>query len=298
MIGFIGLGKMGSPMAINLLRARYRVAVYARNGVNAADVVKAGAELFDSRAHLASACEFVFTMVGTPADVQDLYLGDGGLVNNAMSNAVLVDMTTSSSDVARHVHSACKDRKIEFLDAPVTGGVSGAESGQLTFMVGGAEAVLEQVRSYFDTMGSQIVHVGDVGTGQIAKSCNQVAVAGIVLGATEALDLANKNGISADKMLQILNSGTASSPLLTSLQKRLRDAGGSVFFSVSQFIKDLRIASEEAHRSGEKISTVEYCLDYCENIEKFSSEKNGLEVLLEYYKKGYVPRNGSFLLGR
>ena len=285
MIGFIGLGKMGSPMATNLLRAGYKVAVYARNRAGITSVLDAGAEMYDSPALLAKTCPIIFTMVGTPDDVRDLYFGNDGLIKNALPDAVLIDMTTSSSDVAKQIHDACQDRKIDSLDAPVTGGVKGAETARLTFIVGGAEAVLDRVRPYLDTMGAQTMHMGTAGTGQIAKSCNQVAVAGMVLGATEALNLANKNGISTRKMLHILNSGTGSSPLLTSLQKRLQDPKGSVFFSVSQFIKDLGIASAEADRTGDKVSAAEGCLEYCKDIESSSNAEKGLHALLEYYKK-------------
>jgi len=285
MIGFIGLGKMGCPMAIHLQRAGHRIAVYGRNQEKIAPVLDIGAELFVDLPLLAGACEIIFTMVGTPDDVCDLYFGDTGLISNAPPNAILIDMTTSTSDVAKRIELACRDRNINALDAPVTGGVKGAETAQLTFMVGGAKAVLNRVRPYLDTMGALILHMGDAGSGQIAKSCNQVAVAGIVLGATEALILAAKNGIPADRMLQILNSGTGSSPLLTSLQNRLQDSDSPVFFTLTQFIKDLRIASAEARRAGNNTVAAEGCLEYCEEFDGASGSELGLHALLELYKR-------------
>jgi 3-hydroxyisobutyrate dehydrogenase len=284
MIGFIGLGKMGRPMATNLLRAGHDIAVYARTPENAVPLVAAGATQFDSPALLARACKVVFTIVGAPYDVHDLYFGGGGLIHNSGPDAILVDMTTSSAAVATEIYDACRKRQIATLDAPVTGGVNGAETARLTFMVGGPETVLDRVHPYFECMGSQIIHMGGAGAGQIAKSCNQVAVAGMVLGATEALSLANKNKIPVEKMLQVLNSGTGSSTLLTALQKRLEDTGAPASFSISQFIKDLQIALAHAHHAGVRSSTAGICLDYCKEIESRNGPGTGLQALLEYYK--------------
>ena len=287
MIGFIGLGKMGAGMAINLLQSGQEVAVFARERQRIQPVLKAGAKWTKSSADLATSCDCIFTMLGGPEDVRAIYLGDDGLVENARPQTVLVDMTTSSADLARTIGQICAKRSLHFLDAPVTGGVTGAKSGQLTFMVGGAELILDRVAPYLECMGAKICHMGDVGFGQITKSCNQIAVAGILLGATEALNYADTQGLSVDKVNEVLSSGTAASPLIKSLGERLRNDGSKASFSISQFEKDLRIAAESAARNGEKISTVENCLEYCRKLESGDGGESGLQVLLEYYKSGH-----------
>ncbi len=297
MIGFIGLGKMGTGMALNLLRAGHEVTVFARNQVQIQPVIAEGANWVDSPARLAACCEVVFTIVGGPDDVEAIYLGKDGLLETAGPKSVLVDMTTSSADLAEEIDKACSRRSVYFLDAPVTGGVAGANAGKLTFMVGGSVDALDRVRPLLEVMGSEIVHMGNSGTGQIAKSCNQIAVAGIILGATEALYHAEKNGIDVEKMSSVLDSGTASSVLLKALKNRLRETGDKATFSISHFIKDLRIASEAAASDGVRFSTVDFCLQYCEAIEKAGGGEAGLQVLLEYYKSGHGFPNKSFLLG-
>lgn len=286
MIGFIGLGKMGSGMALNLLRAGHEVSVFARNRNSIEPVLAAGANLVESPALLAASCDVVFTIVGGPTDVEAIYLGKDGLSDSARPECILVDMTTSSADLAEKIHEVCSKRLVHFLDAPVTGGVSGANSGKLTFMVGGSDEILKRVSPILEVMGSKIVHMGNCGAGQTAKQCNQIAVAGIILGAAESLCHAEINGIDVEKMGDVLESGTASSVLLKALRSRLKETGDKATFSVSQFVKDLRIASEAAAGEGKQFSTVDFCLQYAESIENLGSGEAGLQVLLKYYKSG------------
>ncbi|MFT5316130.1 MAG: 3-hydroxyisobutyrate dehydrogenase [Candidatus Krumholzibacteriia bacterium] len=298
MIGFIGLGKMGSNMALNLMRSGHDVYVFARNRNSIKPVLAAGANWVESPALLAASCKVIFTIVGGPDDVETLYLGKDGMLEAASPDCVFVDMTTSSAVLARKINEACLSRSVNFLDAPVTGGVAGASAGKLTFMVGGSAPILERVRPLLDIMGSKVVHMGNSGSGQTAKSCNQIAVAGIILGATEALYHAESTGLDVDKMCDVLESGTASSVLLKALRGRLKETGDKATFSISHFIKDLRIASDAAAREKERFSTVDFCLQYCEAMEKNGDGESGLQVLLEYYKSGHGFPQGSTLLGR
>jgi len=171
------------------------------------------------------------------------------------------------------------------LDAPVTGGVTGADSGNLTFMVGGRAEILRRVEPLLDAMGSKVVHVGACGSGQTAKQCNQIAVAGILLGMTEALCHADANGVDIVKISDILDSGTASSMLIKSLRGRLMQTGDKATFSIAQFIKDLTVASEAAANNGEQLLTVDSSLQYLENIDESGGGDAGLQVLLQYYKR-------------
>lgn len=297
MIGFIGLGKMGYGMASNLLSAGHEVTIFARNSQAAGPILKQGAFQCDSPAALAAICDTIFTMVGGPDDVESLYLGKDGLLLNAKAGTCLIDMTSSSEEMARIVYSAGSKCSVHTLDAPVTGGTVGANSGSLTIMVGGDLSAFERVKPLFDVMGDQVMYMGDAGAGQTAKSCNQIAVAGIILGMTEALNLAHTKGISVENTFQILSSGTASSGLLKTLGKKMMEHDTTASFSISQFIKDLKLATELAAQNGDQLSTVDFCLKYCESMEEAGSGQLGLQVLQEYYKSGHSFTRTSFLKG-
>ncbi len=284
-------------MARNLLRADLEIMVFARDKESIKPVLDAGAHWVDSPALLASSSDYIFTMLGNPSDVEEVYLGGNGLLKNSRPNTVLCDMTTSSPELAKKIYDACSV-KIQILDAPVTGGVAGAKSGQLTFMVGGAESTLRQVTPFLETMGSKIIHMGNAGAGQTAKSCNQIAVAGILLGAVEALNHAQKNALNIDRMLEILNSGTAASPLLKSLNQRLKEVGHAPSFSISHFVKDLKIAAADAARAGYTISTVDFCLHYVEALEQSNNGEKGLQILLDPDKNQRNRLPNSLLSGR
>jgi len=277
MIGFIGLGKMGVPMAANLLQAGYPVCVYARQKTSAQRLLSLGATWANCPADLAACCDVIFTIIGGPDDVESLYLGDAGLIANARPNSVLIDMTTSSPDLAKTITHACMLQSLQFLDAPVTGGVNGAKAGTLTFMVGGNDTPLKQVMPYLKTMGSEVIHMGNVGAGQVAKSCNQIAVSGILLGTHEAINHAKSNGLSVEKLMQVLGSGTASSPLVKALLERLQNTGSEASFTVAHFIKDLQIALQNADLSGHELTTVKQCLKICEQVDG----QSGLQILLK-----------------
>ena len=281
MIGFIGLGKIGAGMASNLLAAGFQVTVFARNPQATEAIVKKGAQLGDSVAALAASCDFVFTIVGGPEDVESLYLGADGLILNASKGACLVDMTTSSSSLAELISDSGTQRGVQVLDAPVTGGVVGANAGTLTFMVGGDASALERVRPFLNAMGNEIFHVGDAGTGQMAKSCNQIAVAGITLGMIEALHFARANELSLKKIYNILGSGTAASALLDTLGRKILTGDNTTSFTVSHFAKDLRIAIELAAQTGNKLPMVECCLKVCEELENAGDGNLGLQSLEE-----------------
>lgn len=288
MIGFIGLGKMGASMAGNLLAAGFPVMVFARTPKATEALVEKGAQLGSSVAALAASCECVFTIVGGPEDVESLYLGANGLILNASKGTCLVDMTTSSSSLAKLIFNSAAQRGIQVLDAPVTGGVVGANAGTLTFMVGGDASLLEQVKPFFDAMGNHIFHVGDAGAGQMAKSCNQIAVAGITLGMTEALNFARTNELPLEQIYNILGSGTAASALLDTLGRKILTGDNSTSFTVSHFAKDLRIAIESAAQTGSTLPMVECCLKICEGLENSGDGDLGLQFLEEHHHPGHI----------
>ncbi len=276
MIGFIGSGKMGIPMAGNLLANGEKLAVYARSPAKAEPLIAVGASPCESIAELATDCNIIFTILGGPEDVEELYLGKAGLVLNAGPGTILIDMTTSSPQLAKKLHQKGLEASIRVLNAPVTGGVPAAETGKLCFMVGGDRDALASTIPLLKLMGNKIIHMGKAGAGQTAKACNQIAVAGILLGMSEALSLASSDDIDTEKVFEALNSGTASSTLMSRIGRKMLDGDTSASFTASHFIKDLQIATNIAARHGKTIYGADYCRKLCETLDPDS----GLQDLI------------------
>jgi 2-hydroxy-3-oxopropionate reductase len=213
-LGFIGLGAMGRPMALHLLRGGHELAVFARRPEAAAPLVDAGALACDSPAEVARRAEVVFTIVTTSADVEQVALGDNGIVQGAARGSVLVDMSTLAPSVARRIASGLEQRGIEMLDAPVSGGTAGAAAATLAIMAGGRAEVLDRVRPLLELLGKTIVHVGENGAGQVAKACNQMVMVSVIEAVAEAMHLANAAGVDAAKVREALLGGSAQSRVL------------------------------------------------------------------------------------
>jgi 3-hydroxyisobutyrate dehydrogenase len=245
-IGFIGIGVMGSSMAGHLLKGGYRVHVNTRSEAKAASLLEAGAVWEDSATRLAPKCSAIFTMVGYPSDVESLYFGPKGLVENAMPGAFLVDCTTSKPDLARRIAAAAKPRGLRALDAPVSGGDIGAKNATLTIMVGAEQADFEAVKPLLELMGTTVVLQGGPGSGQHTKMANQIAIAGNLAGAVEAMTYAKAAGLDPRTVLQSIGSGSAGSWQLNNMAPRMLDGNFDPGFYVKHFLKDLRIALESA----------------------------------------------------
>ncbi len=213
-VGFIGLGAMGRPMALHLVRGGHELAVFARRPVAAAPLIEAGAVACDSPAEVARRTDVVFTIVTTSADVEQVALGDDGIAAGAAPGSVLVDMSTIAPSVARRIASALGQRGIEMLDAPVSGGTAGAAAATLAIMAGGKAAVLDRVRPLLELLGKTIVHVGESGAGQVAKACNQMVMVSVIEAVAEAVQLANAAGVDATKVREALLGGSAQSRVL------------------------------------------------------------------------------------
>lgn len=220
-LGFIGLGAMGRPMALHLLRAGHELAVYARRAEAAAALVEAGAHACASPAEVAGHADVVFTMVTSNADVEQVALGEHGIVHGAAPGSVLVDMSTIAPSVARRIAAALEARGIDMLDAPVSGGTAGAQAATLAIMVGGKAAVLERVRPLLALLGKTIVHIGDSGAGQVAKACNQMLMVSVVEAVAEAMHLANAARVDAGKVREALLGGSAQSRVLEQFGARM-----------------------------------------------------------------------------
>jgi 3-hydroxyisobutyrate dehydrogenase len=248
-VGFIGLGLMGGPMAGHVQSAGYELHVYNRTKAKAEALLAGGAVWHAEPASLARASDVVFTIVGFPKDVEEVYFGDAGLIAAAKPESYLVDMTTSSPALARRIAEEGHARSLRVLDAPVTGGDIGAQRAQLSIMVGGDAADFSALEPLFRCMGSA-VHQGPSGFGQHAKLTNQIAIAGTIAGVSEALGYAMRAGLDGEKLLQSISRGAAGSALLVHAGPRMLAADFAPGFYIKHFIKDLTLALESAQELG------------------------------------------------
>lgn len=245
-LGYIGLGLMGRPIALNLLRAGYPLAVYARREAALAPLVDAGADVCDSPEALAAACDVIFTNVSDSSDVEAVVLGERGAVHGARPGSVVIDMSTISPDVTRAIAARLAAADVEMLDAPVSGGTVGAEDGTLSIMVGGKREVFEKAKPLFDVVGSNITHVGEHGAGQVAKACNQLVVAQSMAAIAEAFLFAEACGVDPHKVRESLLGGFAGSRILEVHGKRMLDHNFEPGFRARLHQKDLRIVLDAA----------------------------------------------------
>lgn len=253
-IGVIGTGIMGAPMARNLLRAGFEVVVHSRTRAKAEALLREGARWADSSRDAAANAHVVISMVSDSPDVERVFLADDGVCAGLKKGALCIDMSTVSPETARLVAAKVEDRGGRFLDAPVSGGKTGAEAGTLAIMVGGAEADVRRAEPVFQAMGKSIVHCGPVGCGQLTKLCNQILCAVNLLGVSEAMVFARKVGLDPGKVLQAVSAGAAGSWALSNLGPRMIARDFKPMFMVDLQQKDLRIALSVAQREAVPLS--------------------------------------------
>ena len=249
-IGFIGPGIMGAPMAHNLIKAGHALSVYARRAEAAKSLVDAGAIACASPLEVAKCSDVIFTIVSDTPDVESVLFGEQGVASAARPGTVIVDMSTISPTATRKFAGRLAALGIEMLDAPVSGGETGAINGTLSIMVGGQAEIFERVKPLFECMGKNIVHVGKNGAGQVAKACNQIVVAVTIEAVAEALTFARKNGVDPEKVREALMGGFAGSRIMEVHGKRMLDYDFKPGFKVGLHQKDMRIVMETAHQLG------------------------------------------------
>ncbi len=247
-IGFIGLGIMGRPMARNLMKAGFTLTVWNRSQPGIDELVKEGAAKGSGSADVARRSDIVITIVGDSPDVEEVAIGQGGIIEGAHPGLVHVDMTTMSPAVTRRIAERLGEAGIEMLDAPVSGGQQGATDGTLSIMVGGREETLERCRPVLETMGRKIVPCGPSGAGQTVKLCNQIAVALTNLGMCEALVFAARSGIDPRVMIEAVRAGAGTSWQMENLAPRIVERDFRPGFKVAHQGKDLRLALEAAEK--------------------------------------------------
>lgn len=249
-VGFVGLGLMGRPMALNLLKAGHTVHVWTRRVESMQPLVEAGAVACGSASALAGVVDVVISMVADAPDVEQVALGPDGVAAGARPGLVFVDMSTISPSAAQSIAARLAEKGIPMLDAPVSGGEIGAINAALTIMVGGDDAAFEQVRPLFEAMGKTVSLIGASGAGQVAKACNQILTGVGVAAVAEALNFATRSGVDAGRVREALLGGFAYSRILENHGQRMLDRNFKPGFKAWMHQKDMRIVLEEAHRLG------------------------------------------------
>lgn len=245
-VGWIGTGVMGRWMCEHVMNKGYQVTVYNRTKVKAQPLLDKGAKWTDSPKEVAEQSDVVFTIVGFPSDVREVYFGENGILAGTRPGMILIDMTTTEPSLAKEIYEAAKAKGATALDAPVSGGDVGAREARLSIMVGGDKEAFEKVLPLFEAMGKNIVYQGGPGAGQHTKMCNQIVIAGTMIGVCEALLYGYKAGLDLEKMLQSISKGAAACWTLDNLAPRILQRDFEPGFFVEHFVKDMEIALREA----------------------------------------------------
>jgi 3-hydroxyisobutyrate dehydrogenase len=284
-IGLVGTGVMGKSMAGHFIRAGYEVHVYNRTKSKAEELIALGARWQDSPGSLARECNVIITMVGFPSDVEEVYMGEQGILNNAKPNSFLIDMTTSSPALAKLIYEAGRERQMHALDAPVSGGDIGAKEARLSIMVGGNCEAFEAVLPLFQIIGTNIVYQGEAGAGQHTKMCNQIAIASNMIGVCEALVYAKKTGLDPLNVLKSIESGAAGSWSLSNLAPRIINGNFAPGFYVKHFIKDMGIALQVAKEMNLDMPGLSLAKSLYEQLAAIGEENSGTQALYKILDK-------------
>jgi len=245
-VGFIGLGIMGKPMALNLLKAGFEVTVYNRTAAKARQMVSQGAKKANSPREVAEETAIIITMVSDTPDVESVILGENGVIEGIKPDSVVIDMSTISPEATRRIAVRLKEKGAHLLDAPVSGGEQGAIAGTLSIMVGGDVEIFERCQPIFQALGKNIIHVGSNGMGQTVKLMNQILVAGTLNAVAEALIFAQKSGVNLEKAIDAVKGGAASSWQLVNLAPRIIKRDFQPGFMIDLMQKDLNLVMRTA----------------------------------------------------
>lgn len=283
-IGFIGIGVMGESMARHLMQNGHHLTVYNRTRSKAEALLSEGAAWADSAGACAKDQDAVITMVGFPKDVEAVYLGEDGILANAREGAFVIDMTTTSPALWRRIAAEAEKRGLHPVDAPVSGGDSGAKAATLSIMAGGKEEDFEAVRPLFEAMGKSITLTGGAGCGQHTKMANQIAIAGAVAGVAEAVRYGEACGLDAENMLKCIGAGAAGSWQMSSNGPKMVSGDYAPGFYIKHFIKDMRIASEEAADHECELKVLGAVLRIYEELEREDKGDLGTQAIIEWYR--------------
>lgn len=283
-IGFIGLGVMGHSMAGHILDSGYRVHVYTRTRSKADDLVAKGAVWEDTVAGLAGKADVTISIVGYPADVAEIYLGPDGILENMRPGSTAIDMTTSDPALAVSLNEKGRERDIQVLDAPVSGGDLGARNATLSIMVGGDEAAFKAVLPLLEVMGKNIVYQGKAGAGQHTKMANQIAIAAGMVAMCESLAYAKRAGLDPETVLNCIGGGAAGSWSLNNLGPRIIKGDFQPGFFVKHFIKDMKIAAGASKTMDLSTPGLDLALSLYEELAEKGGGDNGTQALYKLFQ--------------
>jgi len=284
-IGFIGLGIMGKPMAMNLLKAGHSLTVYDIRPEPVEEVVAAGAKACKSAKDVAAQSEIVITMLPNSPDVKKAVLGKDGVLEGAKPGLILIDMSSIAPLVSKEVAAEAQKKGVEMLDAPVSGGEPKAKDGTLAIMVGGKKEVFEKVEDVLKVMGSSAVLVGDVGSGNVTKLANQVIVALNIAAMSEAMVLATKSGVDPEKVFHAIKGGLAGSTVLNAKMPLVLDGNFKPGFRIELHIKDLANALDTAHEVGVPVPLTSGVMEIMQALKVDSKAVNDHGGIVQFYEK-------------
>ncbi|WP_342575134.1 NAD(P)-dependent oxidoreductase [Solibacillus sp. FSL K6-1781] len=283
-IGFIGTGVMGASIVMHLLNAGHDVTIYTRTKSKAADLISAGAKWAETPAEASKEQEIIFTMVGYPKDVEEVYIGDKGIFSAAKEGAIVIDMTTSEPTLAKKLYHEARERGLHSLDAPVSGGDIGAKNGTLSLMIGGDKDVFEKLYPIFELFGQNIVYQGVAGSGQHTKMCNQIAIASGMIGVCESMAYGLKAGLTMEEVLRSITAGAAGSWSLSNLAPRMLKGNLEPGFYIKHIIKDIKIALDEAERMNLQLPGLTLAKSMYDQLLAEGYGDNGTQALIKYYE--------------
>ena len=288
-IAWIGAGVMGSSMARHLAQAGHKVKIYNRSRAKCEALTQYGIEPAATIASCVQGAQAVFTIVGDPSDVEQVYLEEEGIFRHAEPGAFLVDMTTSSPVLAKRLYDTAHSpefahKKFRVADAPVSGGDTGAQNATLSIMAGADKEDFEALLPLFRLMGNTITHIGPAGSGQHCKACNQIAIAGTLTGCAEAMAYALQNNLNAEVILQAIAKGAAGSWQMDyNAPKMIKNDYGAGFF-IKHFIKDMKIAQSVMAAQNKNLPVLNTVLSMFEELDKRGFAQNGTQSIIDYYK--------------
>lgn len=282
-IGFVGVGIMGKSMVRNLMKAGYELHIYARTKSKVEDVISEGAVYHDTVGDCASNVDVMISIVGYPKDVEEVYFGENGILNSAKEGTYVIDMTTSSPKLAKKIYDAAKEKGLHAMDAPVTGGDTGAKNGTLSILVGGDKEDYEACHKVFEAMGTNINYEGGPGCGQHTKMANQIMIAGTLSGVCEAMRYAEAQGLDLHTLLDSVATGAAGSKQLDAFGKKIIDGDFAPGFFMKHFIKDMNLAVEEAESKGLDLKILKQVLENYRTLEEAYGDL-GTQTLIKFYR--------------
>ena len=285
-VSFIGLGVMGYPMAGHLKKNNLEVTVFNRTESKSNQwVEKFKGKKANSPGDAAKNAEIIFICVGRDEDLREVMEGDDGILQNASENTIIVDHTTASAKIAREFYKKAKELNLSFLDAPVSGGQAGAENGKLSIMIGGENEIFNVVEPILKSYGKTIELIGDSGSGQVAKMINQICIAGLVQGLSEALAFGKKSKVDMEKVLKVISKGAAQSWQMENRYKTMVEDKFDYGFAVDWMRKDLKIAIEEAKKNGSPVPITEIIDGYYAEVQEMGGNRWDSSGLIARLKK-------------